>query len=69
MPIILQHLTFSNKKLEDTNSGTAWPTISTDWNVILSVNWTKYNTAFELHQTVEERCKFISSKHGIFDKK
>ena len=37
MPIILQHflyLTFSNKNPEDINSGTAWPTVSPDWNVM-----------------------------------
>ena len=44
MPIILQHflyLTFSNKKLEDTNSATAWPTLSPDWNVMPFCEWSQ----------------------------
>jgi len=42
MPVILQHflfLTFSIKRLEDTNSGTAWPTVSPDWNVMPFCQW------------------------------
>jgi len=65
MPIILQHflyLTFSNKNPEDINSGTAWPTVSPDWNVM------PFCERGQLHQTIEESCKLISGKHGMLDK-